>query len=374
MIDRVSLPGAQTMRLFFAQVREDPLLELDALAPAADQTIVIVSSGGCTALSLLGRGAGEVIGCDLNVAQNHLVELKAAAVRSLGARDAAILLGAVMAKPVDRRALYRQLRGDLSEGARAYWDRRGRAVGKGVIAAGVTEKFMGFIARLVKLFIHGPRRVRALLASPDLDAQRALYRSEWNNRRWRALFRILLNRWVMSRTYDPAFFANVENPSFAKHFHRLAEHALTEIPVATNYFVQQLLTGAYPMGQGGAPPYLADDAETAARLRHGKLTLVDGALTDYLRTRPAASVDGYSLSNICEWLSPEQIDDLFAEIVRTARPGARVCFRNFVGWTEVPERWRAQVVEDRARGERLIAGDRSMVQRRFAVCSVALTV
>ena len=28
------------------------------------------------------------------------------------------------------------------------------------------------------------------------------------------------------------------------------------------------------------------------------------------------------------------------EVARTARPGARVVFRNFVGWTEVPERWR----------------------------------
>jgi hypothetical protein len=56
--------------------------------------------------------------------------------------------------------------------------------------------------------------------------------------------------------------------------------------------------------------------------------------------------------------------------VRTSRPNARLCFRNFVGWTEVPERWRGVVVEDRALGEEMIARDRAVVQRRIAVCRV----
>ena len=61
---RISLPGAIDDRLYFAQVREDPLLEIEALAPGADDSLVIVGSGGCTALSLLagrrrsGRGSG----------------------------------------------------------------------------------------------------------------------------------------------------------------------------------------------------------------------------------------------------------------------------------------------------------------------------
>jgi len=48
------------------------------------------------------------------------------------------------------------------------------------------------------------------------------------------------------------------------------------------------------------------------------------------------------VSNILEWLTPEQTDELFAEVVRTAAPGARFVFRNFVGWNEGPNgggRW-----------------------------------
>jgi S-adenosylmethionine-diacylglycerol 3-amino-3-carboxypropyl transferase len=101
-----------------------------------------------------------------------------------------------------------------------------------------------------------------------------------------------------------------------------------------------------------------------------RLTLADGPLTSYLRGCPDGSLAGFSLSNICEWMAPAEIDELFGEIVRTARPGARLCFRNFLGWNEVPGRWRDQVREDTGLGERLIQQDRSMLQCRIAVCTV----
>jgi S-adenosylmethionine-diacylglycerol 3-amino-3-carboxypropyl transferase len=101
-----------------------------------------------------------------------------------------------------------------------------------------------------------------------------------------------------------------------------------------------------------------------------RVTLVDATFTDYLRTLGDQTLAGFSLSNICEWLDTDGIDALFAEVARTARRGAIVCFRNFVGWTEVPERWRRTIVEDRARGEKLFARDRALVNRRFAICRV----
>ena len=71
-VKRLSLPSAVDDRLYFAQVREDPRLEIEALEPGPDDSIVIVGSGGCTALSLLAAGAGHVTAVDVNRAQNHL--------------------------------------------------------------------------------------------------------------------------------------------------------------------------------------------------------------------------------------------------------------------------------------------------------------
>ena len=371
-LERHSLPGAALDRLFFAQVREDPTLEIAALAPRAKDTLLVVSSGGCTALSLLTAGAGHVVAADLNVAQNHLVDLKATALTSLPHEEALAFLGATTAHDESRMRSYQELRGGLTPAAADYWDRNPAAIRGGVLRCGVSERFGSLIMRVIGLFVHGKARQLRLLACRSLEEQRELYRKEWNTRRWRAFFSVLMNRRVFNRTYDPAFFRNVENPSFAKHFLALAERSLTEVPVETNYFLHQMVTGAYPTDGGDAalPPYLGREGVSRLKNEPKRLTLIDGSYLDALRETPDGSVNGFSLSNIFEWMTPAAIDEHFAEIYRTAARGASLVFRNFVGWTEVPERWRDRFVEDKGRGELLIARDRSVVQRRIAVCAI----
>ena len=368
---RTVLPGAAQQRLFFAQVREDPRIEIEALAVGGDETAVVVSSGGCTALSLLAAGAGRVVGVDLNLAQNHLVELKAVALGELDAPQAVAFLGGSEARGAWRRSTYARLRPGLSPDARAYWDARLRPLGRGVLGAGVSERFIHLIVVAIRLLVHPPSRIRRLLACRTLVEQRDLYTREWDSRRWRLLFAVLLNRVVFRHTYDPAFFQHVENPSFARHFRGLIEHVLVNVPVADNYFVHHMLTGAYPRHEPeGVPPYLQAGAWPWAGRLHDRLALVDGSYGDYLRTCPDASIHAFALSNICEWLDAAQIDDLLGEVSRTAAPGARLVLRNFVGWTEIPPRWRDVFVEDQARSEALIEGDRSSVQRRVVFCRV----
>jgi len=370
-LDRTVLPGARDDRLFFAQVREDPLLEIDALSPLKNANVVVVSSGGCTAFSLLSAGAAQVTAVDLNSTQNHLVELKAAALRRLTMPEIMSFFGVARGAPQRRARTYQTIRPFLSERAARFWDEHQRLLGRGALTCGVTERFVGIVARVVRLFIHGPARIERLLSARSLDEQRQIFHREWNSRRWRALFSLLLNRWTFNRAYDPSFFREVENPSFADHFRRLLEHALCDVPVRTNYFLHQMLLGSYPFQEpGGVPPYLDRTAREILRTGFGDLHLVDGSYRDYLATCPESSVDALAISNICEWLDAAGIDQLFSEIVRVAKPGARFCFRNFVGHTAIPDRFRDVVIEDEAAGRDAIARDRSCLQARIAICRI----
>ena len=370
-VRRTTLPGAQTDRLFFAQVREDPALEIEALRPALGGRIAIVGSGGCTALSLIASGAHDVVAVDLNAAQNHLTELKAVAIASLPPERALVFLGASTRGGGLRVVTYSRLRGVLTPAARAWWDERLDAIRLGVLGAGVSERLVRTVVGALRLIGYGPRRIRRLLACRTLEEQRDVFQREWNTRRWRTLIRLALGRKRLNGVYDPAFFDRLENDSFGEHFLRRIEHGLTELPVASNYFLHFMLTGAYADDDHAArPPYLESPGIETVADGIDRLTLVDGAMTDWLRAQPDASISGFSLSNICEWLAPDAIDELFAEVVRTATPGAVLCFRNFLGWTEIPSRWREVVVEDRARGEAMMRRDRSLLQRRFAPCVV----
>lgn len=368
---RLALPDAVTDRLYFGMVREDSRLDVEHVAPSPDDDVVCVGSGGCTALSLLAAGAGRVWSVDLNRAQHHLVELKVAALRALDAREAAAFLGVLPMAPRGRGRHYAAMRPLLGEDARAWWDGRPGAVAGGVVNAGVSERFIRGVVGVMRATVHGRERIARLLACRTLADQRALFHAEWDSRRWRTLFHLLLNRAVFRRAYDPAFFRHVDNPSFARHFLRVVRHGLTALPIADNYFAHHMLTGRYPVDEPhGAPPYLQPAGAATVAARAGSLTLVDGGVTAFLRARPEASIGGFVLSNIGEWLPPPALDALFAEVVRTAAPGARVVFRNFVGHTEVPPRWRARVVEDRGRSEALTTRDRSLLQARIAACRV----
>ena len=370
-LERVTTPESRDDRLYFAQVREDPRLELAALRPALGGTIVVVGSGGCTALSLLAAGGGRVVSVDLNRTQHHLVELKAAACAALGRETALAFLGGLPAMGAERKRWYAELRRLLSAPAAAYWDSHASAIRRGALDEGVSERLVRMVVGAMRLAVHPRRRVERLLACRTIEEQRALYEREWDSRRWRLLFRLFLGRRALSGAYDPAFFANVERPSFADHFLARARHTLAELPVADNYFLHQMLGRGYPASHAeGTPPYLSPEGVAAVRAGRDRLTLVDAPFEAHLATRAPASVDGFALSNIGEWLDPAALDRLFAEVVRTAVPGAVLVFRNFVGWTEVPERWRRVVVEDRAAGEALMRTDRSLVQRRIAVCRV----
>jgi S-adenosylmethionine-diacylglycerol 3-amino-3-carboxypropyl transferase len=369
-VARLTMSCWRNDRLYFAQVREDPLLEMEALRPTAADTTVVVGSGGCTALSLL-AGGGRVIAVDNNATQNHLIELKVAAVRLLPPRDAVAFLGGASESSALRMSSYAVLRSSLTPPARAYWDAHPDDVREGVIASGVTEGFIRLLVRVLEACVHPRARIDRLLACTTLVEQRVFYARAWDSWRWRAFFRLLLARRSFARVYDPASLRYARSSSFSEHFLRLAEHALTQLPVANNYFLHQMLTGRYPAAvAGGVPPYLSERGAAALATGVSSLSVVDGTYTEYLRSCSDRSVTGFALSNICEWLSPEEIDELFAEVVRVARPGARLCFRNFVGWTTVPARWRDVIVEDTEYGERLIARDRSLVQHRFVVCRV----
>src|SRR5262249_27737366 len=330
--------------------------------------LVTVSSAGCTALSLLTTDAANVTAVDVNATQNHLVELKAAAL-ALGREGALSFLGA---DPDDERLpVYAGLRDRLTEPARAYWDANPGAVAAGVLNAGVSERFIRLVAMAVRRGVHSAATIERLLACASIEEQETFYATRWNNRRWRWLFKLLLNRWSFRRAFPAALFTHASATNFAEHFYRLAERGLTSVPVRSNYFLWHMLTGRYPAEvPGGRPPYLAADGLDLARGRTERLTLIDGTLTEYLRRCGDRSIDGFSLSNICEWMTQSEIDQLFGEIQRTAAPGARLCFRNFVGWTDVPA-WFSRITEDRELGPALIREDRSLVQSRLAVCTIA---
>ena len=86
-----------------------------------------------------------------------------------------------------------------------------------------------------------------------------------------------------------------------------------------------------------------------------RVSIVNRSLTDLLGDLPEASKDCYVLLDAQDWMTDAQLAELWGEITRTARPGARVLFRTGAASDILPGRvpdallgkWRYDVAASR---------------------------
>ncbi len=95
-----------------------------------------------------------------------------------------------------------------------------------------------------------------------------------------------------------------------------------------NYFAMQALTHSYGVGPNvSLPPYLQPEHYETLKSRAERLTVSHRTYSEELKARPERSFDCYLLLDAQDWMSNKQLDELWCQIIRTARPGARVLFR-----------------------------------------------
>ncbi len=95
-----------------------------------------------------------------------------------------------------------------------------------------------------------------------------------------------------------------------------------------NYFAWQALGRSYAKdGRGPLPPYLRAEHFETIRDRADRAQVLNRSFTEYLHSLPMESADRFVLLDAQDWMTDTQLNALWREITRTARPGARVIFR-----------------------------------------------
>ncbi|MGB2663437.1 MAG: DUF3419 family protein [Candidatus Acidiferrum sp.] len=355
--DQVSLSD-----LLFGMSWEDPASDRRALAIQPGETLITITSGACNTLTLLLEDPGKIYAVDINPSQSYLLELKRAAVRHLDYDELRAFLG--LDQSGQRLQVFERLRGDLSEAALRYWTGKAEAVRNGVVNAGKYESYVRLISRLVSL-MQGKKRVDGLYRCETLEQQQDYFDRKWNTVRWRLLFKLLINKHVLARRGLTADYFKFDDgsSSFAESFLRRARRAICEMPIESNYFLAQYLLTRY-WSEEAVPAFLLRENLPVVRERLDRIELVTSPAQEWLGRQPDDSIDCFSLSNICELMSPDETDRCFAEVARTARPGARICFRNLIVPRGVPESLQSEIELQEELSLDLIARDRSFVYSR----------
>jgi len=342
LLSRQGLAEAAFASLFkglvYPQIWEDPDIDLEALAIGPQHHVVAIASGGCNILSYLIADPARITALDLSRAHIALNRLKLAGLRHLPHYDAYYrFFGA--ADRADNLALYAEyLAPHLDEETRGYWETRRRfGLGQPRIAVftrnlyrhGLLGRFIGFGHAVAKLYGVDPRD---MLKARNLEEQRAYFETVLA-----PLFDKRLIRWFTEHPISlyglgipPAQYEALAGAGggMSSILRQRMEKLTCSFSLNDNYFAWQALGRSYAKdGRGPLPPYLRAEHFETIRDRADRARVLNRSFTEFLAGEPGQSADRYVLLDAQDWMTDAQLNALWNEITRTARPGARVIFR-----------------------------------------------
>ncbi|PCD01992.1 S-adenosylmethionine--diacylglycerol 3-amino-3-carboxypropyl transferase [Sphingomonas spermidinifaciens] len=334
--------------LVYAQIWEDPEVDLEALAITPDAHVVTIASGGCNVLSYLTADPARITAVDLNTAHIALGKLKLAAARHLPDHAAFHRFFGQANRPENVAAYETHVRPHLDEPTRRYWEGRDligrRRIGgfkKGFYRKGLLGGFIGAAHLVAKLHGVDPR---VMLEARSIEEQRAIFDRE--------LAPVFDKRFVRWLTHQPASLFGLGIPpaqyealagddpeGIAAVLRQRLEKLACDFALSDNYFAWQAFGRGYGEGPSAPlPPYLRPENHEAVRARVDRVEVRHANMCDYLDGMPDASLDRYILLDAQDWMTDAVLTRLWTAITRTAKPGARVLFRTAAAPTLLPGR------------------------------------
>ncbi len=324
--------------LVYPQIWEDPVVDMEALQIQPDNHIVTIASGGCNALSYLTADPAKITAVDLNRAHVALNKLKLCAVKNLPDYETFYRFTGQADNKENVKAYDTYVKPHLDEVSKDYWGKRdlyGRRritlFRRNFYRFGLLGKFIGAGHLVAKLYGQNPKD---LLQATTLEEQRKAYAENIA-----PLFDKRLVRWMLDRPvslyglgippaqYDALASDGKERGMAGVVNDRLAKLAC-DFKFEDNYFAWQAFARSYAeAGEGPVPPYLERDNYEKVRERADRIDVKNISFTVFLESQPDNSADRYILLDAQDWMTDEVLTDLWTQITRTAKPGARVIFR-----------------------------------------------
>jgi S-adenosylmethionine-diacylglycerol 3-amino-3-carboxypropyl transferase len=358
----------QLSKLIFTQNWEDPAVDEKALHLQEGDTVFTITSGGCNTLGFLRFNPSAIYCVDINPAQTFLMELKQAAFRNLSFEELHEFFGITKSKR--RLETYNRIKNNLSPQALQFWEKHRRIINEGLLMNGRYEKFVKIAGVLLRV-MQGKRKMEKFFALKSLQEQEEFYNNEWDNKRWRWLFKTMFNKKRLAKKGLNADYFHFDDgsSSFSESFYKRAGHAMKSIPASSNYFLSLYFLGHY-LNASSLPAYLLPQNFELIKKNIDCIRPVTADSKYWLQQQPDNFFNAMSLSNICELMDDEDTYKLFDEVKRTCQNSGNIIFRNLMIPRDVPESLRYAIVKNDELSKSLQQMDRSFVYGKIAAYEI----
>jgi len=311
-------------RIRYSLVWEDGRSLAAALNVGPADHVLVVTSAGCNVLNALLLHPRRVTATDLNPAQSRLLRLKRHLIRYHDHHALRGLLG--LDGPAGVAATWRQLAPALPPGLRAAWAPFFAAHPGGILTAGKLESYVtGFYPTLPPATRAALRR---LVQCESVAEQAAFFAAHLHGPAFEQQFTTYFDAANLSQGRDPRLFRYAGEAGGATFYHRLGRAVATQL-LRDNFFFRFFFFGPTDLPEAILPPCYQRRHFATLRQSLPRLTIRTGEAVDFLLSPAGADVTKASLSNIFEYVSPEEFRRCCGQLFARAAP-LRLVFWNLL--------------------------------------------
>lgn len=349
-------------RLSYSFGNEDWVTEQQALQLNSEDSVICITASGDRPLNLLTSNCKKILAIDANPIQNHLLELKCAAIAKLDYEDYLCFLG-IGAHP-DRLKLFHQLIKSLPLETKEFWLGKVGLIEKGIIYQGAVERLLHWVSLAVRT-LRGAK-VDTLLSFNDLEEQKAFVQEHWETPKWKKSLELALNP-LLTRLFvkDPGLYLSVDS-SFSPglYIHQRLGAYLNRHLAKKSPLLSMVLTGK--VEKEAFSPYLLERGTNRIRSRLDRLECKTANFVDYLEATDEEKFDKFSVSDVASYLTAPDFERLIKAIYKTAKPRARFCMRQFMSGHQFPKEFVSRFKRDPVLEDELQKQDNCFVYRFIA--------
>lgn len=309
----------------YANCWEDVDLLLEGLNINENSKCISIASAGDNSLSLLVKNPEVVYAVDLSIPQIACCELKKNAIKYLDYQTFLEFLG--FKKSNKRLEIYKTIENYLSVKSKYYFSQHLQTIENGIIHQGKFEKYFQYFAKYIVPLIHNQKDLTELFLPKSVEAQKFFYNKTWNNWRFKMLFKLFFNKFMMGRLgRDKEFFKYVDAVAISKYIKQRADNALTTIPTWNNPYLNYILLNNFDYSL----PHFAREANfNIIKQNIDKLNIKKGTINDVVK-ESGIKFDAFNLSDIFEYMDDEIFKQIAGELIDASNKNARLAYWNML--------------------------------------------
>ena len=309
----------------YAQVWEDAEILIEALDINENDNILSIASAGENALSLLIKNPNKVYAIDLNANQIACTEFKIICYKYLEYQECMEAIGVFNSE--NRLEIYRKIEDKLSDKTRRYLNDNIEIIEKGIINTGKFEHYFNIFGQKVLPFIHNKKIREELLKTKTKEERYEFYNKKWNNIRWKMLFRIFFSRTVMGKLGRVKAFFRYVNVNVAEHILERTKYAITELDTSENSYLYYIINGKY---DNVLPVAYRKENFEKIKQNIDKIILLSETVESFIEREDVEYITKYNLSDIFEYMSDEQMCNIFEKIFTKSSSGSIIAYWNML--------------------------------------------